>query len=206
MSSVSQTPRRSEAPVLLRAARPVLEDLGRTLAFYLVYLLTGSPRVGAGIGLAVGLAQLAGFRMRRETPPALLLTGLALTVVLGGLTYVTRDARFLLVKPSIIYACVGAAMLPKGWLARYLPAVVRELAPAVAIDRAGRAWAGLMFGTALLNLALVAVLPPRSAAGVLAIWAGGSKLVLFAAQYAGLRRQVRRALGDGREAKRHEVA
>jgi intracellular septation protein A len=189
----SQTPRRREARSFLAAARPVLTDLGGTLSFYLVYLLTGSPRAGAALGVAVGLAQLAGFAVRRRRPPGLLLVSFALTAGLGSLTYATRDARFLLLKPSLIYACVGAAMLPKGWLGRYLPAQVREIAPARLVDRAGWTWAALMFGTALLNLALVAALPPRTAAGVLTVWASASKAGLFAAQYVWLRRGVRRA-------------
>ena len=48
-----------------------------------------------------------------------------------------------------------------------------------------------MFGTALLNLALVAALPPRTAAAALMIWAGISKIALFFAQYVSIRRRVR---------------
>jgi len=177
---------------LLTAARPIVSDLGGTLAFYLIYLLTGSPRVGAGVGLALSVGQLLLLKLQGRKPPALLLMGLALTVVLGGFTFVTADARFLLIKPTIVYACIGATMLQKGWLARYFPEIVRETLPPAAIDRAGWSWAGLMFLTAAFNLALVAALPPREAAGVLAVWATASKIVLFVAQYASVRLKVRR--------------
>lgn len=177
---------------LLTAARPIVTDLGGTLAFYLIYLATGSPRLGAAVGLALSVGQLVVLRLKGQKPPALLLMGVALTVVLGGFTFLTEDARFLLIKPTIVYACIGAAMLQRGWLARYFPPIVRETLPPAAINRAGWLWAGLMFVTAALNLALVAALPPREAAGVLAVLAPGSKIALFLAQYASVRLQVRR--------------
>lgn len=196
MSIVSQTSRRegSNGRGLLAALRPIAADLGGTLAFYLVYLATGSARVGAVVGLALGVGQLLALTIRRRKAPPLLVMSVVLTVVLGGLTFAAQDPRFLLLKPSIVCACVGLAMLPRGWLAAYLPGVIREHAPAAVIDRAGWAWAGLMFATALLNVALLAALPPRLAAAGLTIWASASKLGLFAAQYRGLRRTVRRAL------------
>ena len=193
MSRTPQTVRQqSRAPGgLFAAARPILADLGGTLGFYLIYLVTGSPRLGAAIGLALGAGRLAAAKLRGQALQPLLILGLVLTAVLGAMTFVTRDARFLLVKPTLIYAAVGLVMLRRDWLAPYLPSQVRELAPAGAVTRAGRAWAGLMFASAGLNLALVAALPPRDAALALALWAGVSKPALFAVQYLSLRAAVR---------------
>jgi intracellular septation protein len=136
--------------------------------------------------------QLLVLKARGRTAPPLLLMGVGLTLVLGGVTFVTQDARFMLVKPSLIYACVGFAMLPRGWLGRYFPEIVTETLSPGAINRAGWSWAGLMFATALLNLALVAALPPKLAAAALAIWAAASKIALFLVQYVTIRREVRR--------------
>ena len=83
-------------------------------------------------------------------------------------------------------------MLPRGWVARYVPPIARELLPVATFDRVGWAWAALMFATAALNLALVAALPPRDAAAWFAGLAILSKLLLFAAQYAVLRRRAGR--------------
>lgn len=175
---------------LLLTARPIAEDLLGTFAFYLLYLLTGSPRLAAGVGLALGLAQLGWHLVRRRRPPTLLLIGVALTLLLGGLTLATADPRFLLLKPSIVYAMVGSAMLPRGWVLRYVPAVSHDLLPRATFDRVGWAWAALLFATALANLLLVATLPPRLAAGLLAIGATASKLMLFGIQYAVLSRRA----------------
>lgn len=170
----------------------ILADLVGSLAFYLIYLATGSPRLGAAIGLTLSLMQLVVVKLQGRKAPALLVMGIGLTLVLGGFTLFTQDARFLLIKPSFIYGCVGLAMLPRGWLRRYFPEVVNATLPPEAINRAGWIWAGLMFGTAVLNLGLVSALPPKLAAAVLAIWATTSKIVLFIAQYVVIRRRVRR--------------
>jgi intracellular septation protein A len=180
----------------LGAARPIVLDLAGTLAFYLIFLATGSARIAAAIGLALGLAQLVVVKLRRQKPPALMLMGVALTVVLGGLTFFTADARFLLIKPSLIYGAVGLVMLQKGWLGRYFPVIVTETLSPAMIRRAGQHWAALMFATALLNLALVAALSPRAAAAVLTVWAAISKIALFVAQYLLIRRQVRLKLAE----------
>ena len=49
-----------------------------------------------------------------------------------------------------------------------------------------------MFATAVFNLLLVATLPPRMAATVLAVVGLSAKLVLFAIQYTVLSRRARR--------------
>ncbi len=54
---------------------------------------------------------------------------LALVVVLGGATLLTKDPRFVLAKPSIGHFAIGAIMLRKGWMLRYLPPIVSETIP-----------------------------------------------------------------------------
>jgi intracellular septation protein len=178
---------------LLASARPILEDLAGTLAFYLLYLVTGSAQLAAAIGLAIGILQIAAHALRRRPVPTLLLMGVALTAVLGTMTFFTRDARFMLLKPSIVYACIGVTMLARGWVTRYVPDIARELLPQSTFDRVGWGWAALILGTALLNLALVATLSPHRAALWFAIWAAASKLALFAGQYTVLRLRAGRA-------------
>lgn len=178
---------------LLLTIRPILADLAGTFTFYLVFLATGSPRIGAAVGLALGVAQLAWHRAHRRSPPALLLVAVMMTIVLGGVTIATDDARFLLIKPAIVYTAVGATMLRRGWVVRYLPTIAHDLLPRLTIDRVGWSWAALLFATALANLALVALLPPRAAAGIFFVGALASKLLLFAVQFRVLRARAGRA-------------
>lgn len=179
---------------LLPTARPIAEDLAGTLTFYLLYLLTGSARLAAAVGLAIGFIQIAWHLRRGQRVPVLLATGVALTAVLGGLTLLTADARFLLIKPSIIYLAIGLPMLPRGWVRRYVPPLALELLPARTFDRVGWSWAALLLGSAALNLVLVATVPPATAAAVFAIWGIVSKLTLFAVQYISLRVRAKRKL------------
>lgn len=172
---------------LVATARPILLDLSGTLAFYLVYLVTGSAQLGAAVGLFLGLAQLAHTIIKRRRPAGLLLVSVGLTAVLGGLTYLTHDPQFMLLKPSIICVVLGVTMLPKGWITAYVPPIARELLSERTFDRVGWAWSGLMFGSAILNLAAVTVLEPKLAALVFGVWAMASKVALFAGQYTFLR-------------------
>ncbi|MES2097517.1 MAG: septation protein IspZ [Pseudomonadota bacterium] len=178
---------------LLASIRPLLEDLAGTLVFYALYLIIGVAWIAAAIGLGVGLIQIALHLRRRERVPAILLTGVALTAILGLLSVVLRDPRFVLLKPSIVYLCVAATMLPRGWVTRYVPNIALDLLPARTFDRVGWAWAGLMFATAALNVALLAALPPREAVAWFVIVAATSKFALFGAQYATLRVRAGRA-------------
>lgn len=172
---------------LLPTVAPIAADLAGTAAFYGLFLLTGDARLAAAIGLAIGLAQMGWHRWRGRVVPTLLLVGVAMTAALNVLTLLTADPRFLLLKPSIVYLAVAAAMLRRGWVVRYVPAVAVELLPRATFDRVGWAWAALMAVTAVANLLLVATLPPPRAAALFVIGATASKLLLFAGQYATLR-------------------
>ena len=171
---------------LAATARPILEDLAGTVSFYALYLATGSAATAAAVALLIGVAQILLHVLRGRPVPTLLAIGVALTVVLGVLTLYARDATFLLLKPSIIYAIVGLTMLPRGWVRRYVPPIALDLLPGRTFARVGWAWAGLMFGTAGRNLLLVASMAPARAAAVFVLFAIASKLALFAGQYVAL--------------------
>ncbi len=184
---------------LVHTARPIFEDFLGTLAFYVLFVMTGSVSLAAAVGLAIGVAQVVRHKMKDEPVPSLLMIGIILTVSLGGLSLVTNDARHLLLKPTIVYFCLGTTMLPRGWVVRYVPTIALDLLPNSTWNRVGWAWAWLMFGTAAANLGLVGSLPAGQAAMWLLVFATGSKLALFAVQYGVLRARASAAL-DARSA------
>ena len=111
---------------------------------------------------------------------------LGLVVVLGGATLLTHDPRFVLAKPSIAHFAIGAIMLKRGWMLRYLPPIVTETIPEY-VTVAGYAWAALMFA---LGAGTIAV----AATGDLKLWAFyvsvvliGVKVAAFAVQYVAFR-------------------
>lgn len=184
----------------VHAARPVASDLASTLLFYAVLAATGDARAAAALGVALGLAQVA-LQRRRGLPVApLQWAGLALVVVLGGLTIATRDPRFLLFKASLVYAVLGAAMLRPGWMGRYLPALAAGRVPPRLVAGFERGWAALMGATGALNLLLIAAVDARVAALAMGWWAPCSKLALFAGQYLLFRKITRDALRRERAA------
>jgi len=77
-------------------------------------------------------------------------------------------------------------MLRPGWMNRYLPPIAVETVPDLAY-LFGFIWAGLMFGSAALNIALALTLDPVTWASVMSLWGIASKVVLFLIQYVTMR-------------------
>lgn len=120
------------------------------------------------------------------------IASLFLVVTLGGASLITHDPRFVMIKPSIGYAAIGIVMLKRGWQAAYIPAIALDLVPERRFVFWGYAWSALMFVSAVGNLALVALVDLKTWALVLLVWGLGSKLVLFAAEYASIRLEAGR--------------
>jgi intracellular septation protein len=102
--------------------------------------------------------------------------------VLGTVTILTKDPRFVLAKPAIAHFAIGAIMLKRGWMLRYMPRIAAATVPEY-ITIAGYAWAALMFA---LGLGVITV----AATGDLKLWAIyisvvaiGAKVLAFAVQY-----------------------
>jgi intracellular septation protein A len=117
-----------------------------------------------------------------------------LVVASGVATMLTKDARFVMLKPSIVYCVAGIFMLRPGWMNRYLPMIAVKTVPDV-VYVFGFAWAGLMFASAALNVLLALTLDPLTWSASMSVWAIASKIALFLIQFAmmrviGLRRQT----------------
>lgn len=173
-------PDRSPHP-LVRAALVLASDLASSIVFAIVLQVTRAPVAATVLAVAAGLAQAAWKLMRGRRIDTLQATSLALVIVLGGASLYARDVRVMMLKPSLVYAVVGAAMLRKGWMTPYLPKPALALAPDVCVIF-GRIWAGLMVATAGLNLVVV-VTAPGLWAGFIGIFPLLSKAVLIGVQY-----------------------
>lgn len=174
---------------LLFAIRPLAWDFLSTIIFATLVALHVDVRYATAIAVAAGVAQVVGMKALGRRIELLQWAGLGLTLVFGSLSLVTHDPRFVMAKPSIIYAAIAAVMLKRGWMLRYLPAVARGHGSDLMIGW-GYAWAGLMALTAVLNL-VVAVGFTREWPAFMAVWPLTSKLGLFGIQYVHVRRVVR---------------
>ena len=167
---------------LLQAGRVLASDLASTILFLVIYLATDNLYVAVGLGMALGVAQIGWALYRRQPIGSLQLLSVVLILVSGTATLFTHDPTFVMLKPSVIYCIVGLVMLRRGWMNRYLP---ERAAPVADVATAfGYAWAGLMFGSAALNIALSLSLDAKTWAAVMSAWGIASKIALFLVQYA----------------------
>lgn len=178
----------------LQSLRPLIADLASTIVFVALYAMTGSIMLSVGAGMALGIAQI-GLEQATDKPiDAMQWMGLALVVVLGGATFLTRDPRFVMIKPSLAKFAIGLVMLKRGWMNRYLPAIVQENISESVTVGFGYAWSALMFVLGFANLATTYFAGFATAVWFVAIAPLACTLLLFAVQYAVFRIMIRRRL------------
>lgn len=161
-------------------------DFLSTIVFLVIYLTTDNVMLATSVAIAGAIAQVIYSRVKGQSLSFMTWASLALVIVLGGATLLTHDPRFVLAKPAIGHFAVGAIMLKRGWLLRYMPAIVTETIPEY-VTFAGYAWAALMFalGAGTIGIAMT---------GDIKLWTFyvsvvliGAKVVAFALQYVAFR-------------------
>jgi len=161
-------------------------DFFSTILFLAIYLSSDNVLLATGVAIAGAIAQVIYSRLKGKPLGYMTWASLALVIVLGSATLLTNDPRFVLAKPSIAHFAIGAIMLKRGWMMRYLPPIVVETIPEY-VTIAGYAWAALMFA---LGAGVIAV----ASTGDLKLWAFyvsviaiGAKIAAFAIQYVAFR-------------------
>jgi hypothetical protein len=91
-----------------------------------------------------------------------------------------------LAKPSIAHFAIGAIMLKRGWMLRYMPPIVSETIPEY-VTIAGYAWAALMFALGAGVIAVASTGDMKLWAFYVSVVAIGAKVAAFAVQYAAFR-------------------
>jgi len=161
-------------------------DFFSTILFLAVYLTTDNVLLATGVAIAGAIAQVIYSRIKGKELGYMTWASLALVIVLGSATLLTHDPRFVLAKPAIGHFAIGAIMLKRGWMLRYLPPIVTQTIPEYA-TLAGYAWAALMFvlGAGTIGVAMT---------GDMKLWTFyvtvvlvGAKIAAFAIQYIAFR-------------------
>lgn len=183
---------------LIYAARPLVLDFLATIVFLVLVALKVDAAIAAGVAIAIGVTQVAILKMMKRPIAPLQWLGLALVLVFGTASLLTHDMRFLMVKPTVVYLLVGAFMLQRGWMLRYMPPIAAGHGEDVMVAF-GYVWAGLMFVSAMAN-AVVAVAFTDHWVIFMAVFPTASKIGLFAVQYLTMRAVVRRRIIAGRSA------
>ena len=157
-------------------------DFLSTIIFLTLYLTTGSLALATVVAIAGAVAQIIYARLKGEPLNFMTYASLALVIVLGSATLLTNDARFVLAKPSIAHFAIGAIMLKRGWMLRYMPPIVAETIPEY-VTFAGYAWAALMFALGLGTIAVALTGDMRLWTIYVSVIAVGAKVIAFANQY-----------------------
>ena len=161
-------------------------DFFSTILFLAIYLATDNVLLATGVAIAGAIAQVIYSRVKGKELGYMTWASLALVIVLGSATLLTHDPRFVLAKPAIGHFAIGAIMLKRGWMLRYLPPIVTQTIPEY-VTFAGYAWAALMFalGAGTIGIAMT---------GDMKLWTFyvtvvlvGAKIAAFAIQYIAFR-------------------
>ena len=99
-------------------------DFFSTIVFLAVYLISDNVLLATSVAIASSVAQVAYAHFKGEPLGFMTYASLVLVVVLGTATLLTNDPRFVLAKPAIAHFAIGAIMLKRGWMLRYMPQVV----------------------------------------------------------------------------------
>jgi intracellular septation protein len=157
-------------------------DFLSTIVFLALYLTTGNVVLATTVAIAGALGQVIYARVKGQQLGFMTYASLALVIVLGSATLLTNDPRFVLAKPSIAHFAIGAIMLKRGWMLRYVPPIVAQTIPEY-VTLAGYAWAALMFVLGLGTIAVALTGDMRLWAIYVSVVAVGAKVVAFAVQY-----------------------
>jgi len=157
-------------------------DFFSTIAFLAVYLVTDNVLLATGVAIAGSIAQVIYARIKGEQLGFMTYASLALVIVLGSATLLTNDPRFVLAKPAIGHFAIGAIMLKRGWMLRYMPPLVAETIPEY-VTFAGYAWAALMFALGGGTIATAMTGDMKLWTFYVTVVLLGAKIAAFAIQY-----------------------
>jgi intracellular septation protein len=157
-------------------------DFLSTIVFLAIYLATDNVVLATSVAIAGAIGQVIYSRIKGNTLGYMTWASLALVIVLGGMTLLTHDPRFVLAKPAIGHIAISIIMLKRGWMLRYLPPIVTETIPEY-VTAAGYAWAGLMFVLAAGTVAVASTGDMKLWAFYISVVLIGAKILAFAIQY-----------------------
>jgi intracellular septation protein len=176
---------------LLYAAKFLVFDLASTLFFFALYGLSHNMMLSVIAGLGLAFGQIGWELVRGKPVDALQWVALVVVAASGAGAMHTGNPLYVMLQPSLLYLLIGAAMLQRGWMNRYLPPRAQEYLPDLGIAF-GYVWAGLMFVSAAVNLGLALALGMKSWGMAIAAWSIVSKTGLILIQFGVMKSKGRR--------------
>lgn len=179
---------------LLRAFRPLVGDFLSTIIFIAIYEVTNDIIIATGAGIVTGVLQFIWLKSRRHKIELMQYASLALVLVLGTATLLTKDPRFVMIKPSIAGFAIATVMLQRGWQLRYMPPIVKDHASEGFLVMWGYIWSALYYAMAAGNLFIAWRYGLKEWAPYNAFVPTVGPLVLFVIQYVTMRSVIRRTI------------
>src|SRR5690348_9753837 len=172
-------------------------DFLSTIVFLVVYFATDNIVLATGVAIAGAVAQVVYARIKGNELGYMTWASLGLVIVLGSATILTNDPRFVLAKPAIAHFAIGTIMLKRGWMLRYMPAIVSETIPEY-VTFAGFAWAAMMFALGCGTIAIAMTGDLKLWTFYVSVVLVGAKIAAFAIQYVVFRWTVRSRISAAR--------
>ena len=157
-------------------------DFFSTIVFLTIYLVTDNIVLATSVAIAGAIAQVIYSRIKGRELGYMTWASRGLVIVRGGATLLTNDPRFVLAKPAIGHFAVGAIMLRRGWMLRYMPPLVAETIPEY-VTFAGFAWAALLFALGAGTIAVAMTGDIKLWTLYVSVILVGAKIAAFAIQY-----------------------
>jgi intracellular septation protein len=189
---------------LLHAAKLLLLDLASTIVFLAAFVVSNNISLSVALGMALGVVQISVQFARKKPIETMEWLSLFLVVASGTAALITRDPRFVMFKPSVIYMIVGVVMLRPGWINRYLPPLANAVVPDIAII-VGFLWAGLMFASAAVNMFVALSYSVTTWAWFMPVFGIVSKIVLLLIGFGMMRAIGRRRYAAMPESEREKL-
>ena len=161
-------------------------DFLSTIIFLVIYLASGNIVLATSVAIAGAIGQVIYARIKGRELSFMTYASLALVIVLGTVTLLTQDPRFVLAKPSIAHFAIGAIMLKRGWMLRYMPQIAVETIPEY-VTFAGYAWAALCFVLAAGTIGVAMTGDMKLWTFYVTVVLVGAKIAAFAIQYIAFR-------------------
>ena len=176
---------------LTEALKPLISDLASSIFFAALIAITGNIYLATGVGIAVGILQVAVQLLRGKPVATMQWMSLALVVVFGSLTLYLHDPRFVIAKFAIAHVAIGAVMLKPNWMSRYLPQIVTDNLSARELTLYSAMWPVVMFALAVIGLYIGFYVGQRAWVFFLGVINPAVPWVLFGLQYLMIRIHVR---------------
>jgi intracellular septation protein len=134
-----------------------LFDIFPVVLFFAAYVWTDDIYIATGVAMVATIVQVVYARLRYGKVETMLWISLGLILLLGALTLLLHDKRFIMWKPTVLYWVLAAALAVASTIFKknlvkvfFLKARV-ELPPAL-WNRLNLVWIAFLLGMGILNL------------------------------------------------------